>query len=70
MLLYLKPLKCGGCGSDEAKLFTDNDSSHGDMTNIVIECQKCKSTTIVHPTPASFRLEWVEKSEGMFTIMK
>lgn len=59
MLTNMTPMRCGGCGSDEFKLFTEDETKR-----IAVECQGCKDVSLL-TTSSKLEIEWGEPSNGV-----
>lgn len=53
VLLDQKQMRCGGCGGETFKVYTADPT-----LRIVVECQGCKSTSLIEPQPARLQIEW------------
>jgi len=61
----IKKFKCGGCGGEDYKLYSD---THHQPTMILAECQQCKSMTEITITQPKIDLKFGEGSEGVMAI--
>ena len=57
-------MNCGNCGGDSFKIYQE-----GKLKHIHVECENCKSTSIITITPAKLRIDWGENSDGILCVM-
>lgn len=63
MITGLKQMRCGNCGHEVFKLFTD-----GETRRIGVECQGCKDISWIQPVPAKLAIEFGENSDGRIAV--
>ncbi|WP_244797539.1 hypothetical protein [Caballeronia grimmiae] len=67
MLTNVEPMACGNCGSGGFRIFRQ-EQPYG--FRLVVECEKCKSTSIIEPKPAELTIEFGEQSDGRLCRME
>ena len=63
-------LRCGGCGSDQARVLVEVDddySNRGEFRAVVLHCVTCKSKTRLMQTSGIVVDDTVD-SDGTFTV--
>jgi hypothetical protein len=63
LLLNQQQMGCGGCGGKTFKVYTPDKTAL-----IVMECDHCKSTSLIEPQPAQLRIEWGD-GEGRIAVI-
>jgi hypothetical protein len=63
LLLNQQQMGCGGCGGSTFKVYTPDKTAL-----IVLECDACKSTSLIEPEPASLKIEWGD-GDGRITVL-
>ncbi len=59
---------CGACGGFAFEIFSQGENPSD--FKLIVECQKCKSTTIIEAEKPSLKLEWGEDSKGSLAPSK
>jgi len=64
-------MRCGGCGGEDFQVFTKREDTLGidGVTNLILECNGCKSTSIVQPFKPVMTIGWGDRSDGIICIM-
>lgn len=47
-------MKCGGCGGEDHKVFTQTRGE----SDVILECNNCKSQTIIRASTPRLILDW------------
>jgi len=63
MIVDAKQMRCGACGNRTFEIYTRE--SH---LEIMVECMKCASVSIIKPNKPSLMIDWGEKSDGILCI--
>jgi DNA-directed RNA polymerase subunit RPC12/RpoP len=64
MIEGARKMSCGNCGRQKFQVYQTPKKG------LVVECEKCKSTTIVTVKKPEFHLDWGERSEGILSTGK
>jgi hypothetical protein len=60
-------MKCGNCGNDSAHVEAERIGGGIEgFKTIKLTCTKCKSVTLLDVSLPFIRVEWGEKSDGVF----
>lgn len=66
MQTNVQAMACGNCGSGIFRIFQQSQA-YG--FRLIVECQKCKSTSIVDTMPAKLTIEFGDNSDGCLCTM-
>lgn len=58
----MTPIACGGCGNETFSIFFRGKPE----TELLVECCKCKSATIVKPAAPRLFIGWTEDAKPGF----
>jgi uncharacterized Zn finger protein len=67
MVENAKKMSCGGCGSDQMKVYTQTDAHR--PPKILIECQGCGSVNVVKPSVVTLDIHFTDESDGGLCLM-
>lgn len=70
MIENARRLGCGNCGGKNFAVYDLDPERRHEPDEIHVECLKCKSTTVLKPTPVRLWFGWGEKSEGILCPLK
>ena len=63
MIEGLKIFRCGDCGDSHFKLYGKKESE-----GIFVECEKCKSVSVIEPSKPKLEINFGENSTGRIAI--
>ena len=67
MITNVHQMSCGNCGNGTFRIYRDEEKA---QFEIMIECNKCKSTSKVHPEiRPQLIIGWGEQSDGIICQM-
>lgn len=61
MLANARPMMCGACGHRHFSVF----SVSKDRALLAVECDGCKSVTLIRPSAPQLVFDWGDKAEGI-----
>jgi len=59
----LQKMSCGACGVSKFMIYKKKDAEE-----LHVECQGCKSTSIISCSKPALRIDWGEKSDGLLVV--
>lgn len=62
MIENAKKMSCGNCASQTFTVYQSDET-------IVIECQGCKSSSVLRVTTPRIMIDWGENSDGILCIL-
>ena len=59
----LQKMSCGGCGVDQFMIYKKKD-----VDELHVECQGCKSISIISCSKPTLEIDWGENADGLLTV--